>query len=306
MQGYSRSRSDFLELLYHKYKPMEEEILWCLWDWHRDTDFQLCKWDSDLLPKLYKKDEIRFTYNQYLNKRSYVSCTVFAAVGMASDQTNYQFSYDEIKDIDDSSYDNPEFVHIRHRWEWAYVSDMVNHVRKWWNKNEKLVKKYWKLASYCISKYDDEIIEDVINNLYTIDWNLGLNSKYNEDKKDWMIDWTDFWYKTSWHSVCVVNKEWQRSVKDSGSVPYYWLKHKLSELTNFGTYFYVYTLVKEDNYERIKKLSRMITLIDQWLPINSELWELSGSQPHKDKLHDMNDFYREWRDYMKNELKTLM
>jgi predicted Zn-dependent protease len=68
-----------------------------------------------LLPKLYKKDETRFTYNQYKNKWSYVSCTIFAAVGMASDLTNYQFSYDEIKEIDDSSYDNPDYVHIRKR-----------------------------------------------------------------------------------------------------------------------------------------------------------------------------------------------
>ena len=225
---------------------------------------------------------------------------------MASDLTNYQFSYDEIKEIDDTSYNNSDYPFIRQRGQGWYVKCAVDHVRKWWNKNEKLVKKYWKLASYCISKYDDEIIEDTINNLYTIDWNLGLNSKYNEDKKDWMIDGTDFWTKTSWHSVDIVCKEWQRSVKDSGSVPYYWLKHKLSELTNFGTYFYVYTLVKEDNYERIKQLSRMITLIDQWLPINSELWELSGSEYHKWKLHETNDFLREWREYMKNELKTLM
>jgi hypothetical protein len=68
-----------------------------------------------LLPKLYKKDETRFTYNQYKNEWSYVSCTIFAAVGMASDLTNYQFSYDEIKEIDDSSYDNPDYIHIRKR-----------------------------------------------------------------------------------------------------------------------------------------------------------------------------------------------
>jgi hypothetical protein len=66
-----------------------------------------------LLPKLYKKDEIRYSYNQYLNKRSWVSCTIFAAVGMASDLTNYEFSYDEIKDVDDTSYNNPDYEHIR-------------------------------------------------------------------------------------------------------------------------------------------------------------------------------------------------
>lgn len=299
MKGYSWSREDFRERLVKKYfipyqKKMEEEnIVGCLGDWKQDTDFMLCNGDSDLLPKLYKKDEIRYTYNQYLNTWSYVSCTVFAAVWMASDLTNYQFSYEEIKEIDDTSYDNPEFVHIRHRGEWAYVSDMVNHMRRWRNKNEKLVKKYWKLASYCISKYDNEVIEDVINNLYTIDWNLGLNSKYNEDKKDWMIDWTNFWYKTSWHSVCVVCKEWQRSVKDSGSVPYYWLKHKLSELTNFGTYFYVYTLVKEDNYERIKELN--LFKADALITIE-KLWSMrhaTKDKNFKEELHKMADKLRD-------------
>lgn len=306
---YSRSRADYIEYLYYKYNPMDEEILGCLWDWKQNTDFILCNGDSDLLPKLVKKDEIRFEYNQYKYEWSYVSCTVFAAVGMASDLTNYQFSYDEIKDIDDTSYENPEFVHIRHRWKWAYVSDMVNHVRKRWNKNEKLVKKYWKLASYCISKYDDEIIEAVLNNLYTIDWNLGLNSKFNEDKKDWMIDWTDFWYQTSWHSVDIICKDWQRSVKDSWSNPaknIYGLKHKLSEISNFWQYFYVYTLVREDNYQRIKQLNEMKTKILNWQQINSDLWHLSNSEYHKNKLHDMNDFYRDRVSYIDEELKTLI
>lgn len=235
----------------------KEETLWCLGLWEKDTDYVLCAGDIDLLPPLIKKDEIRFTYNQYLNKRSWVSCTVFAAVGMASDLTNYQFSYDEIKEIDDTSYENPEFVHIRHKWEWAYVSDMIDHVRRWWNNNEKLVKKYWKLASYRISKYNNDVIEYAINNLYTIDWNLCPTKEYNEDKKDWMIDGKNFGTKTNWHSVCIINKEWQRSVKDSGSVPYYWLKNKLSEITNFWQYFYIYTLVKEDNLEEIKRLNEI-------------------------------------------------
>lgn len=236
---------------------MEKEIEWCLGIWKADTDYVLCDWDTDLLPKLYKKDETRFTYNQYKNSWSYVSCTIFAAVGMASDLTNYQFSYDEIKEIDESSYDNPDYVHIRKRGQWWYVSDAVNHIRKWWNKNDKLVKKYWKLASYCINKYNDDVIENVINNLYTIDWNLNSNKQRAEDRKDLMIDWTDFWKQTNWHSVDIICKDGQRSVKDSWSIPYYWLKHKLSEISNIGTFFYVYTLVSEDNYEEIKRLNEI-------------------------------------------------
>jgi hypothetical protein len=34
---------------------------------------------------------------------------------MYSDLTNYEFSYDEIKEVDESSYDNPDYVHIRRR-----------------------------------------------------------------------------------------------------------------------------------------------------------------------------------------------
>lgn len=309
MKGYSRSRQQFLEHLSHKYFTMEEEKIWCLGVWKTDTDFMLNKGDSDLLPKLYKKDEIRFTYNQYKYTWSYVSCTIFAAVWMASDLTNYPFSYDEIKEIDDTSYDNPKRTHIRKRWEWAYVSDACNHVRRWWNSNKKLVEKYWKLALYCMSKYDDEIIENAINNLYTIDWNYCPTKEYNEDKKDLMIDGTNFWYKTNWHSVDIICKDWQRSVKDSWSVEernIYWLKHKLSEITNYWEYFYIFTLVKEDNYERIKKLNEMKTKIVSWKEINSELWNLSGSEYHKNKLHDMNEFYRDWLNYIDNELKTLV
>ena len=263
----------------------EEEIIWCLGDWKADTDYVLCDGDTDLLPKLYKKDETRFTYNQYKNEWSYVSCTIFAAVGMASDLTNYQFSYDEIKEIDDSSYNNPDYLHIRKKGQWWYVSDAVNHIRKWWNKNDKLVKKYWKLASYCINKYNDDVIENVINNLYTIDWNLNSNKQRAEDRKDLMIDWTDFWKQTSWHSVDIICKDGQRSVKDSWSIPYYWLKHKLSEISNIGTFFYVYTLVSEDNYEEIKRLNEIKAECNLLIEYLWKLYHLVNDTNFKWVLH---------------------
>lgn len=282
---------------------MDKEVLWCLWIWEKDTDYILCDWESDLLPTLYKKDEIRFSYNQYLNKRSWVSCTIFAAVGMASDLTNYQFSYDEIKEIDDTSYENPDYIHIRHRWEWWYVSDAVDHIRRWWNKNEKLVKKYWKLASYRISKYNKEIIEYAIDNLYAIDWNMCPTKEYNEDKKDWMIDGTDFWKKTNWHSVDVVCKEWQRSVKDSGSVPYYWLKHELYEISNFWTYFYIYTLVKEDNLEEIKRLNEIKSECNVAIESLWKIWRLVNDTNFRWVLHYTAEKLRSKINDCNNQLK---
>lgn len=283
-----------------------EEVLGCLGDWAENTDYVLCNGDSDLLPTLYKKDEIRFEYNQYANKWSYVSCTIFAAVGMYSDLTNYQFSYDEIKEIDDSSYDNPEFVHIRRRWEWWYVKDAVDCVRKYVNNRKDLVEKYGKVVSYRLSKYDDDIIEDTISKLYTIDGNYCPTAAYNQDREDLMIDWTNFWYQTNWHSVDVISKNWQRSVKDSWSVKkrnIYGLKHKLSELTNYGQYFYVYTLVSDWAENDIKRLNEMKSKIVQVIELISQLWHLSNDGNYRTKLHDMNERNKKKLNDIDNELK---
>ena len=297
MECYSRSKEDFREKIILKYNQyiMEENVLGCLGDWAENTDYVLCNGDSDLLPPLVKKDEIRFSYNQYKNKWSYVSCTIFAAVGAMSDLQNYQFTYDEIKEIDELSYERG-----RIRGQWWYVQSAYKLVADRWN--EKHPDK--PVVFYRISKYDDEIVENAINNLYTIWWNMHPTKEWSEDRKDWMIDGTNFWTSTNWHAVWIVNLEWQRSVKDSWSIPYYWLKNKVSALTNFWANFYIYVLV-EDNLERVKKLNEIKAKIVNWMNINSELWHLSESKPHRDKLHDMNDFYREWLSYIDGELKSL-
>ena len=276
-----------------------EETIGTLGIWEQTSDYVLCNGDSDLLPPLVKKDEIRFTYNQYKNSWSYVSCTIFAAIWMLSDLINYEFSYDEIKEVDDLSYTKG-----RVKWKWWYVQSAVKLVADRYN-NSKLSEKYWKVAYYRLSKYDDSIIEWVMDKLYTIDWNYCPTKEYNEDKKDWMLDGTDFWKKTSWHSVDIIKKGGQRSVKDSSSTnQIYWLKNKLSQISNYWTYFYVYVLVK-DNLERVKKLNEIKAKIVSWMETNSELWHLSWSETHKKKLHDMNQFYRAWLSYIDNELKEL-
>jgi len=256
MKGYSYSKAEFREQLVLKYNHyiMEEEVLGCLWDWAEATDYVLCNGDSDLLPPLVSKDEIRFTYNQYKNDWSWVSCTVFAAIWMLSDLINYEFSYEQIKEADELTYTTDNYPK-RIRWQWYRVKYAVGVVADWYNASE-LSEKYWKVAYYRISKYDDEIMENALNKLYTLDWNLHLTDEYNKDKQDWMIDWTDFGTLTNWHSVDIVKKNKQRSVKDSGSVSYYWLKNKLSKITNFWPNFYIYVLVN-DNLEEIKRLNKI-------------------------------------------------
>lgn len=255
MRGYSWSREDYLEILIAKYIPMEEK-LWCIWLWEQDTDYVLCNGDSDLLPPLVKKDEIRFEYNQLAWKWSVVSCTIFAAMWMLSDLINYEFSEKELKEVDELSYSR-----WRIRGQWWYVQSAVKLVADRYN-NSELSKKYGKVAYYRISKYDDEIIEDCIGKLYTIDWNYCPTTEYNQDKADWMLDGTEFWKITNWHSVDIINKSWQRSVKDSYNYKgkkynIYGLKNKLSAISNFWPYFYIYTLVKEDKIEEIKRLNEI-------------------------------------------------
>lgn len=282
--------------------PEEVDVIWCLWDWAENTDYLLCNGDGDLLPKLFTKDEIRFEYNQ-ANAWSSVSCTIFAAMGMLSDLINYEFTEHEMKEVDELSY-----LRWRIRWQWWYVKNAVKLVADWYNASE-LSKQYWKVAYYRISKYDDDIMEDTLAKLYTIDWNHAVTDEYTKDKYDWMIDWTDFGSRTNWHSVDIINYKWQRSVKNSYKWVHkyniYWLRNKLSAITNFWDNFYVYTLVKEDNYERVKELNEFKTLLVQTISNNSAMWHKTRDEAYRKKLNEMNNDNRKKLEDINEQLKLL-
>lgn len=284
-----------------------KEVEWCLGIWEENTDYLLCEGDLDIIPTLFEKDEIRFEYNQWANKWSEVSCTIFAAIGMLSDLINYEFTEEQIKEVDELSYNNPKYPHIRKKWHWWYVKYAVDLVADWYN-NSELSKKYGKVAYYRINKNDDELVEGIIWKLYTIDWNQCITSEFNKDRKDGMIDGTNFGTNTNWHSMDVINYKWQRSVKNSykwSTNNIYWLKNKLSALTNFGEYFYVYTLVKEDNYERIKELNEFKTLLVQTIANNSAMWHKTKDVAYQKKLNEMNNANRQKLKDIDEQLKLL-
>ena len=294
MEGrYYRSRQDFIDLLINKYVMDETKYQGCLGDWAEATDYRLCSGDSDLLPPLVKKDEIRFSYNQYKNSWSYTSCTIFSAVGAMSDLQNYEFTYDEIHEIDEMSYER-----WRIRGQWWYVKSAYELVADWWN--ERHPDK--QVAYYRISKFDDDIMENCLSKLYVLGWNLHLTDEYYKDKADWMIDWTDFWTQTNWHAVGIVNKDKQRSVKDSWSVPYYWLKNKLSKITNFGSNFYIYVPVGE-HLEEIKRLNEFRTNLLLAIETNSAMWHQTNDKNYQSILHYVNDKNRKKLEDVDNELK---
>ena len=297
MKGYSWSKSDFRELLYSKYTVMEEEKLQCLGIWEQDTDYTLCEWFEDVLPTLYKQDEVRFFYNQYAYSWSTVSCTIFAAAWMLSDLMNYQFTEAELKEMDELSY-----TRGRIRGQGWYVQSAVKCVADWWNK-----KMDRKVAYYRISKYDDEIIEAILDKYYTLDTNYNGNKKYWEDKKDWVLDGTDFWPATYGHSVDIIKNEWKRCVKDSWTTnQIYELKHKISEIKCYGSFLYLYTKVSEDAIEEVKRLNEMKTLTERMIEDNSVMWHLTNDENYRVKLHEMNERNRKKLADIEAQLKKYM
>lgn len=288
-----------------------KEILWCIWTWETLQDFILTDWDIDTLPNLYEQDRKRFQYNQANQRWSTVSCTIFSAVGAVADLMNYDFSLDEIKEIDELSYSK-----WRIRWEGRYTQSAVHLVYLRRNNNEELVKKYWKISYYRVNKYSERI-DEILQRWYTMVTNMKPTAEYQADyRKDAMLDWNQFWTSTNWHAIDIIrDDEKERSVKDSykwrktsnwkKDCNIYWLVHQIRQLTNYWNRLYLYTKTAEDNFERIKLLNELKTRILIWIPNNSELRELTWNNANKDKLHEMNDFYRNRLAYINDELKIL-
>jgi hypothetical protein len=278
---------------------MEEITNGCLWIWEQVTDYLLCEGDIDTLPTLTKQDDKRYQYNQWAYSWSQVSCTIFAAAGMLSDLKNYEFSEAQLKEMDELSY-----TRGRVRWQGWYVQSAVKCVADWWNESD-LSKTYWKVAYYRIWKYDNEVIQWALDKLYTLDTNYNGNSEYNKDyKADWVLDGTDFWTATYWHSVGVISENWKRSVKDNykgRKYNIYGLAHPIGEISCYGSFLYIYTNVID--LEEVKRLNEIKTKLLVWIPNNSELWHLTNSKEYQAKLHEMNNTFREWLAYIDSKLK---
>lgn len=267
---------------------MEELENGCLGIWEQLTDYLLCEWDIDTLPELDVKDKKRYEYNQSKWSWSMVSCTIFAAAWMLSDLKNYEFSEAELKEMDELSY-----TRWRIRWEGWYVQSAVKCVADRWNESE-LSKKYWKVAYYRISKYEDNTIQWALDKLYTLDTNYQGNSNYNKDyKTDWILNGTEFWAATYGHSVGIIWENGERSVKDN----YYWrqyniygLEHKISEIKCYGSYLYIY--VDVDNLKEVKRLNEMKVLTLRMIEDNSTMRHLTNDENYRVKLHNMNERHR--------------
>lgn len=264
---------------------------WCLWDWHEETDFLLTEADIYTLPDLYMQDTIRYNYNQWKQSWSKKSCSIFSAVWAMSDLKNYQFSLDEIKEIDTLSYKK-----WRVNWQWWYTKSAFALVCDWWN--NKFPEN--PAAYYAVLFANDAKCNMIMEKNYNLWVSFNYTSDYVKDYGDnWEIDRAKKWEsKLVWHCVNEIIKDWRKQIKDNydGSKSQYYNINVTNEALYgagiYHTWAYVFTNVKEDNIAEVKRLEKVKVACLNALEYNSQLWHETNDKTTKDKLHDMNERIR--------------
>ena len=264
----------------------------CLWLGDKPTDFIMTEWLLDAMPKLYQQDEKIYQYNQFNQKRSQKSCTLFSPIWAVSDLWNIEIDLWEIKERDEESYNYWRFVNSG----W-YVAMWVEHICKMWNKS-KHGKELWLVAYYSFELRNNELLKKILDHRYTACiWFRG-NQKYQNDKNaDWILNGTDWWISTFWHALSTI-----RSTKNPARIKdnYYWttkyniyeVEHNFSEIPCFYDRWFIITKVKEDNLERIKELNEWRTILIHTIEDNSKMWHMTRDEKYKEELHNMNETNR--------------
>lgn len=285
---------------------MEEEIQnGCLWLWEKPTDYILTEWLLDSLPTLYDQDEIIFQYNQWANKRSSKSCTLFSPIWATSSLFNVEIPLWAIKEWNDESYN-----HWRLKDQWRLVQMWVDFIVDCWNGSE-FWKKYWNVAYYSVALKDYELMKKIHAKRYAICTWYQWNSTYNKDKNDWILEWTSRWSYTYWHAVQTIwsINENPARIQDNyyGSAKFniYDVKHKFSEIPAFYERWYVLTKVKEDNLERVKELNEFRTILIQTIENNSEMRHKTKDVSYQKELNAMNNSNRKKLKDVDEQLKLL-
>lgn len=176
-----------------------------LWGWlidigAKDTDYIL--WAdilSDLLDEKPTDYQIRFEYNQGAEFLTRNWCTVFSAFTMLSYLKNREFTLTQIKEvwnlmIKDWKLD-PDV--------WAYLSDAIDYVRRWYNANYRD-----KITSYKVNLKDLELLSKIDEkNLMIQVWYRTSSELYLDSQDDWNCSKKDY-PKWGWHATCRWGSVW--------------------------------------------------------------------------------------------------
>lgn len=263
----------------------------CYGLWEKPTDFILTEWLLDALPKLYQQDEIIYQYNQFNQKRSQKSCTLFSPIWAISDLWNIEIDLWEIKEWDDESHNKG-----RGKDSGWLVSLWVEHICDCRN-NSKHWKELGKVAFYSFALKDNALLQKIFAKRYTVCTGYQWNSTYNADKnKDWILNWTKFWSSTYGHAVNTIRGiNTPARIKDN----YFWNKyniygveHEFKDIPCFYERWYIITKVKEDNLERLKELNEMNTILLTLIENNSRMRHLTKDKNYQKELHEANEINR--------------
>ena len=267
---------------------MEKDVNGSLWVWEQTTDYILTEWVADALPTLYEQDTVRFEYNQFNQKWSQKSCTIFSAIWAISDLFNYEFDLKEIKEIDSLSYQNGRMPDS-----WWYDQSAVKLVADYWNEHHS---DLWKVAYYRVSMADEQTVKMVIEKNYNICTGFYWNSAFTKDyATDAILNGTQFWVTTYWHAVNVIMYNWKRCVKDNykGRTTYDWkkdcniyeLEHATGEISWWHSFGYVYTKVAEDALDEVKRLNEIKAECNTIIEHLWTLWHLVNDTNFQSILH---------------------
>lgn len=270
----------------------EKDLNGCLWLGAKDTDYKLTEWLLDSLPTLYPQDEKIYEYNQYNQKWSQKSCTIFSPIGAISDLFNVEIPLDTVK-----IWDNDTYSKGRMKDSGWYVALGVEHIKDEWNKSD-FAKKYGKVAFYSIDFKDDTLVKKILDKRYTICTGYQWNATYNNDKnKDWVLNWTSFWTATYGHAVNAIRGlKTPSRIKDNyaGTNKYniYAVEHEFSDLWCFYDRWYIFTKVAEDNLWEIKRLNELKTECENAIEKLSNIYHLVNDDNFKWVMHNTADKLR--------------
>jgi len=285
---------------------MDELENGCLGLWEKQTDYIMDEWLLDALPTLYQQDEIIYQYNQGTQDWSTKSCTLFTPIGALSDLFNVEIPLAVAKVRDEHSYSK-----WRPKNSGWFVSFGVDHIVKEWNDSE-FWKKYWKAAYYSIDLKNDILVSWILDKRYTICTWYQWNANYNKDKRDGVLENTEFGSPTYWHAVGAIwsVNECPSRIKDNyyKSISYniYDVKHPFSELDCFYDKWYVITKVAEDAIEEVKRLNEFRTNLLHAIEINSAMWHQTNDTNYQSILHYMNEKNRKKLQDCDEQLKKYM
>lgn len=249
----------------------EVELLNWVLDFTENQEDYLVDAVVDSKALMTKQDWIVYQYNQWSSK----DCTIYSAIWWCWDLNNHKFSIEEIKRINERSWEL-----WRTKWSGWYIQKAIDLVKNYWNElnpNDQII--------YVQTTVGSELFWKLYNLWYTLMWGITGDSKYIADRReDWDIDWVEF-DKDFYHAINFWNKFWRTenriiTLKDS----YLWRDYNIYDVQNWEWLVKNWNMFKNCycylNLNKINKTANQIKFessLIKYARQNSLLWNAFNS-----------------------------